>query len=205
MDTMLMARGDVPITDDVHAVLMVGGQRWAAGSLDARDGTVLIAFLPYTSATAVVRVSAGSSLPLGSIARGLAFAPLSTASFDPVVVAETVVGGIWLGTASAQARVPVYRGWDDIKQRPFVGGDLRLARRIPNAVLSAGVSAAAGLGTFEEVAAVAGSSVQLSRVTGLDFGLRVPLVVTDEGGQRPYAAALTIGVSTVLGNPSHTH
>ena len=203
---------EVPVSHRVAGVVWAGAQRHPDGQLDARDATVAVMWLPVLRDDVVVRVQPGLSIPTGGLGSQLYFTPLSTASVDPWVSADLVVGAAWLGSASVVARVPVYDGWDRIRQGPFLRADLRGARRLGVAVPFVGASvvrqapsAPAGAAPdFAEVAGTLGSVVNLSERWSMTGQLRVPAWVS-AGGVRQVSGG--VSVRAVIGSPpeGHTH
>ncbi len=201
---------EVPFSHRVAAVAWAGVQRHADDSFDPRDGTVAALWFPVLRDDLVVRLQPGLSIPTGGIGSSLYFTPRSSASVDPWIAGDVIVGAAWLGSASVVARVPVYDGWDRIRQGPFLRADVRAARRLGVAVPFVGASVvrqapSAPVGAapdFAEVAATAGSVVNLTDRWSLTAQLRVPAWVSD-GAVRQVSGGLS--ARWVVGKPPEGH
>lgn len=201
---------EVPFSHRLGAVGWLGAQRQTDGSLDPRDAVVGLNWVAVSNDTLVVRLQPGLNLPTGGIGSGLYFTPLSTASVDPYLVGDVVVGGTWLGALSVVARAPLYDGWDRLRQGPFVRADLRGARRWGLAVPWVGLSAVRlfpsdpprAAPDLSELAVTAGSVFNVAPRWSLTGQLRAPLAVS-EGAVRQVAGGLS--VRWVVGKPSEDH
>lgn len=119
---------------------MLGVQRRTDGTLEARDALVTWRGTLFNSDTFVWRLEPGVTLPTGGLGSQLRFTPLSSASVDPFLSTDVVVGGQMMGVITARARVPIYDGWDLRRQGAFLRSDLRAAYRAGDLVPAAGVS-----------------------------------------------------------------
>ncbi|MBX2797379.1 MAG: hypothetical protein KTR31_06925 [Myxococcales bacterium] len=201
---------EVPWSHRASAVAWVGVQRHSDGSFDPRDATVAAMWIPVSEPNLMVRVQPGLSIPTGGIGGGLAFTPLSTASVDPWMAADVVAGSTWLASLGGIVRVPVYQGWDRIRQGPFLRVDLRGARRVGVTVPFLGLSGVRQMPSapegaapdFGEVATTAGAVVNLAERWSLTAQLRVPLVVTEGVLRRPSGG---LAVRAVVGSAPEGH
>lgn len=201
---------EVPLSHRVGVTAIGGVQRHADGTLDPRDGSVGVTWVPISRPEAVLKVATGLNIPTGGIGSGLFITPLSTASFDPLVMADAVVGATWLGSATVVARVPLYDGWDQIRQGAFLRLDTRGARRIGDVVPWLGLSGVRQLASdprgaapdFAEIAGTGGAVANLSPRWSLTGQVRASLLVTD-GVQRQLSGGLAVRV--VAGAHEHEH
>jgi len=203
---------EVPVSHKVAAVGWVGAQRHGDGTIDPRDATIGALWLPVVTDEWTVRLQPGLSIPTGGIGSGLSFRPLSTASVDPWLSADIVAGRAWVAGLSLVGRAPLYAGWDDVRQGPFLRVDLRGARRLGKVVVFAGPSAvrqapgspALSTAKFTELAATAGGVFHIAERWSMTAQMRVPAWVTS-GGIRQVSGGL--GARWVVGSPpeDHTH
>ncbi len=141
---------------------------------------------------------------MGSLADGLGFSPLSTASFDPCMTIDVVGGAAWLGVTSGIIRVPIYPGWDGVRQGPYMRLDARLARRAGDWIPWLGLgtmgrfaSSSTAIDYYFEVAGIGGVNWQAHKRWSLSLQTRVPMWTLSSGGA--YNAALSVGVTGVFG------
>ena len=137
---MLSLSGEYALSPRVALDAGFGLQRRSDGSLDPRDATMSVTWRALNTDTLVLNVRPGLSIPTGGLGTGFAFTPLSTASVDPRLRVDAAIGSTWLFLPSFTTRVPVYKGWDDRLQGPFLRGDLRGARRFSDVVPWVGLS-----------------------------------------------------------------
>lgn len=199
---------EVPFYDRVGGVAWVGAQRHPDGGIDPRDAVVGVNWVPVARPDLVVRLQPGLNVPTGGLGTGFYFTPLSTASFDPYVMGDLVVGSTWLGSLSVVARTPLYDGWDRLRQGPFVRTDLRAARRVGPAVPWLGLSAVrlfpsdpvGAAPDLTELAATGGAVVNASKRWSITAQLRLPLAVS-AGAVRQLAGGAS--VRWVVGRSKH--
>lgn len=203
-DLQFGARVEVPWSRTAGAWIQFGGYRWADGHVDALDGLLSVRYRLVQRPDLMVSISPGVSLPFGSLADGLGFSPLSTASFDPCLGVDVVGGAAWLGVASGMIRVPVYPGWDGLRQGPFMRLDARLARRAGDWIPWLGLgttgrfaSSPSATDKYFELAAIGGVAWQAHERWSLTLQTRVPVWSAAVGGT--YNAALSMGVTGVFG------
>jgi hypothetical protein len=198
-EAMTGLRASVPFTAKWSAEAG-GGLLAGTNAVSVMDPSLGASFLVAQSASALVRVGAAATLPLGTVTGGgLGLAPRSSQSVDPRLSLSAVVGATWLGVASANVRAPLYEGGDGVRQGTFARGELDLARRIGGdwvtwgglSVLGAGESSA-GSGDFIEVAPVAGALWNVGEQISLGARLRVPVYGGDDGVAYPVAGGLTL-------------
>lgn len=200
VEGMAGLRGELSVGNGLGVVVAGGAQRWSDGDIDLRDGLLAMSWAALASDKLIVRVQPGVGVPLGAVGSPLAFQSLSTGSFDPWVTGSVVYGGAWLGLASVEARVPLYAGFDGVRQGWFGRSDLALARRFSKVVATVGGSAVTRTegedpaGAFGELAVTAGAV--WAPVDRWSFSLngRVPFV-----GVTHYTFAVGLGVTAVVG------
>jgi len=210
VEAQALLGAEVPLTRRVGVTGWGGLQRHADGSFDPRDAVVAAAWTPVSTPEAVLRIHPGLNIPTGGIGQGLNFTPLSTASFDPFLMVDGVLGRTWLGSTTLIARLPLYKGWDLVRQGPFFRADLRGARRIGDVVPWLGLSGVRQLASdprgaspdFAEIAATAGAVANLSPRWSLTGQARVSLAVT-EGTVRQVSGGLA--ARFVVGKAAHDH
>ena len=129
LESQLFLGTEVPVSDKVAAFAFSGIHRQADGDLDLRDANIGLSWLPLWTPTAMVRVRPGLSVPIGALSNSFLFTPLSTSSLDPWIAADWMVGSTWVVGGSVVTRVPLYEGWDLIRQGPFLRIDARVSRR----------------------------------------------------------------------------
>ena len=206
VEGMAGLRGEVSVGHALGLVAAGGAQRWSNGDLDVRDGLVGLSWAAVTTDKAILRVQPGVGIPVGSVGSSLAFQSLSTGSFDPWVTASAVYGGAWLGLASVEARVPLYAGFDGVRQGWFGRSDLGLARRFSKVVATVGGSAVTRApgedpsGAFTELAATAGAVWAPVERWSFSLNARVPFV-----GVSHYQFAAGLGVTAVVGKRGDEH
>ncbi len=201
----------VPLSDQLHLTGRGGVFRNSNGTLTARDGQLGAAWFAVSGAAFTVKVRPGISLPLGGVAAGLEFTMLSSGSVDPVLGVDLLVGGAWMVATSIEGRVTLYPGFDEIRQGPYGRLDVKVARRLGEAVLFAGISGVGqrrydnGVGAFAEISPVAGAVLAVSERWSLTAQARVP--VWTDTTPHPYFAAGGVGVTRVVGKvaENHTH
>ena len=177
--------GEYSVSEAISLGAGIGLQRRFDGSLDLRDGSFDVTWRAVRTATAVVNVRPGITIPTGGLGDGFAFTPLSTASIDPRLSVDAALGAAWLVLPSATTRLPFYRGWDGRLQGPFVRADLRGARRLGDITPWVGVSAAHQAEgshprftpSFSELATTAGAFWAIDNKWGLAAQTRIPLWV----------------------------
>lgn len=200
---MLGFRVMAPWSRTTGLALNLGLQLPANGKVGPRDGELSVVHHLVSTPSLSLQIRPGINLPLGGVGRALSFTPLSTGSFDPTLGVDLVVGGQWMFVASVGGRVPVYAGFDDVRQGAFGQVSLRAAVRAGPAVPWLGVSGAGNLrddfggGAFREIAATGGVQVAVHQRWGLSAHARVPLVGGPDG--RAYAAAVGLRVNVVVG------
>jgi hypothetical protein len=210
IESSALLGAEVPLSHRVGILGFGGMQRHADGTLDPRDASLGVSWTPFSRPEYVLRLVAGLNIPTGGIGSGLFITPLSTASFDPVLMADTVWGRTWLASGTLVARVPVYDGWDQIRQGTFLRVDVRGARRIGDVVPWLGVSGVRQFASdprgaapdLEEIAGTAGAVANLSPRWSLTGQMRGSLLVS-EGTERQLSGGLTLRV--VVGNHAHEH
>lgn len=210
LEAQAIAGIEVPVSHRVAGVVWAGAQRHPGGEIDPRDATVAAMWLPVLRDDLVVRVQPGVSIPTGGLGSQLYFTPLSTASVDPWLSADMVVGAAWLAGVSTVVRVPVYDGWDRIRQGPFLRADVRGSRRLGDVVPFVGASLvrqapSSPVGAapdFAEVAGTLGTVANLSERWSLTGQLRVPAWVSD-GAVRQLSGG--VSVRAVIGSPPEGH
>ncbi len=166
-----------------------GGLHSVGEGVQLRDAIVEASWIPVVTDLVTVRLTAGASVPIGSVAAGSYFTPLSTGSVDPVLSAQVTGGGTWVAAVGGWARVPLYDGLDRRRQGPFLRGDLRGGRRIGASVAWVGLSPAFQLPStpagaapdFGEVAATAGVLVAPWDRWSVGVNARTPLWTSDPG------------------------
>jgi len=199
----LSIRASTPLTKKVQVRLLTGLFADSAEGFSARDTQLEFPHLVINKPTLQLRLQPGVSLPLGSVSSGLEYTLLTTGSVDPTVGADLAVGGTWLFLAGASGRAPLYAGFDKIRQGLYGRADMRVARRVAGGAVFLGASLAGqrarGLTApgFVELAPIAGLAVPLDDQWGAELGARVP--VWTGAADRPYYAALRVGLTRVLG------
>ncbi len=200
---------EVPVSHTVAAVAWGGVLRRPEGTVEARDATLAALWLPVSRDDLTIRLQPGLSIPTGGLGGGLGFNPLSTASIDPWFAGDLLVGTSWMGGLSVVTRVPLYEGWDGVRQGPFVRGDVRLARRFAKTVAFVGVSGVrqapgtpARGADFAEAAVTAGAVVAWGQRWSLTPQLRVPLWASTETARQVSGG---LGVRAVVGSPPADH
>jgi hypothetical protein len=210
IETQAMAGLEVPFTHDLGVLAFGGVHRHADGSLDPRDAVAALSWVPVSRDTLVVRLLPGVNIPTGGVGSGIYATPLSTASFDPWLTGDVVVGGTWLAALTAVARVPLYAGWDQIRQGTFLRTDLRGAHRFGDVVPWLGVSGvrqfpsdpAGAVPDASELAGTAGGVANLSARWSITAQMRVSLLTTED---LPRQTSGGLTVRAVVGSPSHKH
>ncbi|TNE87147.1 MAG: hypothetical protein EP330_19455 [Deltaproteobacteria bacterium] len=186
IETQLFLGGEVTVRPRVAPFAYGGVHRHASGEVDLRDSNVGLVWTPVWTPNAMLRFRPGLSLPTGGLTSSFLFTPLSTASIDPWLAADWMVGGTWIVGGSLVTRVPLYDGWDLRRQGAFTRADGRLSRRLGLAVPWLGLSVvhqaksrpAGASPDFAELAASAGSVFALHERWSVTAQLRLPLVVT---------------------------
>jgi len=141
IESQFMAGGDLALNTFSTLNLMVGVQYHHGGRIDPRDALLTWRGSVIRTDTLTWRLEPGVTIPTGGLGSELRFTPLSSASVDPYLSTDLIVGGQLLGVFTARARVPVYDGWDLRRQGAFLRGDARGAYRIGDVIPGAGVSA----------------------------------------------------------------
>ena len=163
--------------------------RWHDGDLAMRDGLLQGTWQVVDTPTRMVRVHPGLTLPLGAVSSGVAFSPTTTGSFDPWLSADALVGGTWLGGASATVRAPFAAGSDGRRQGLRLRVDVRGARRTSRGVGWVGLSnLVQGPGevfasTSYGLEAIAGWVFEPTETWSVTALLRVPLLDRTTFGQ----------------------
>jgi hypothetical protein len=205
-----MAGLELAFGHELGILAFAGVHRHADGSFDPRDAVAALTWTPVSRDTLLVRFLPGVNIPTGGVGNGIYTTPLSTASFDPFLTGDVVVGGTWLAGLTGVARVPLYAGWDQIRQGAFLRADLRGARRFGDVVPWLGLSGVRQLPSdpegavpsATELAATAGGVANLSARWSLTAQLRVSLFVTDD---LPRQTSGGLTVRAVVGHPSDAH
>jgi hypothetical protein len=190
-------------------LLARGGLHHDSDGLRVRDAAVEALWLPIVDDTLTLRLTAGLNLPVGSVAAGAYFTPLSTGSVDPVLSAELVGGATWVGTLAGRARVPLYDGLDRRRQGPYLRADARGGRRIGASVAWVGASSAwqtpsvpvGASPDFAEVAATGGLVVAPWERWSVGANVRVPVWTSAPA----YRVATGLVLRAVLGSPPDDH
>lgn len=186
VESQLFLGTEVPVRKQLAAFAYSGLHRHSDGDLDLRDANVGLSWLPVWTPTAMVRIRPGLSVPIGGLSSSFLFTPLSTSSLDPWLGADWLVGGTWVVGGSAIARVPLYEGWDRIKQGPFLRLDGRVSRRSGSFVPWLGLSAVQQAASqprgaspdFAELAVTAGSVIAIRERWSTTVQARIPLMVS---------------------------
>jgi hypothetical protein len=181
----------------IAAFAFSGIHRQADGDLAFRDANIGLSWLPLWTPTAMIRVRPGLSVPIGALSNSFLFTPLSTSSLDPWIAADWMVGSTWVVGGSVVTRVPLYEGWDLIRQGPFLRIDARLSRRAGKVVPWLGLSAvqqvaSSPLGAspdFAELAVTAGSVIAIRERWSTTLQARLPMVLSF-GASRVYSGGL---------------
>lgn len=199
-------RGEVTLAEAWGTALTTSLQIRSDGRLAVRDLILTGIWRPVVTEKIFVAIRPGFTIPLGGLAEGLAFTPFSTSSFDPRLSVDAVYGGRFLVVTNAQVRVPLYEGWDGVRQGAFFRSDLRGAYRYNRGVAWLGGSyvgslkSSVGSQAFGEVAVTAGTLINLEQRVALTVQTRVPVWTSND---RPYDVAFTLGLTVVLGKKEH--
>jgi len=201
---------EVPWSHTAGLVAFSGVARHSDGSVDLRDTTVGVDYVPVSEPTLTWRLQPGLSIPTGGIGQGFAFTALSTQSFDPRLQTDLVMGGNWLVALKGLAHVPLYDGGDRRRQGALFRGDLRLLKRVGDFVPWIGASAVRRLPSapvgaapdMTDLAASVGSVFTPHERWAVVGQVRAPLWVA-EGTMSP--VALILGVRRVNGSPPEGH
>lgn len=208
VESQALLGAEVPLARRFGVTGWGGLQRHADGTIDPRDAVLTATWTPISTPEAVLRVQPGLNIPTGGIGAGLNFTPLSTASFDPFVMVDGVLGSTWLASTTLVGRFPLYEGWDLIRQGPFFRADLRGARRLGDVVPWLGLSGVRQLASdprgaapdFAEIAGTVGAVVNISPRWSLTGQARASIAVT-EGTERQVSGGLAARV--VVGKVAH--
>jgi hypothetical protein len=190
------------VLSKAFAVGVQGGVFLKSDGFTVRDLNLTGVWRVLQTPSAQITLRPGLNLPTGGLGGGLSFTPTSTSSVDPTLGAEAVVGGRYVLAASAHVRVPLYKGYDTVRQGVYIQTDLRGAVPLFNSVVWAGMSyvkttsADNNLGRFHEVAATAGGVWTFHERASLNLALRVPL---EQGPINGYRVAGMTGVTWVVG------
>lgn len=215
---MVATRAEAPITRRVGAALTLPTQV-SGGSFGLRDGLFSVPVRWVDRPEFNLRSHVGLNLPFGSAVKTAPFRMISTGSVDPWVSFDALYGRAWLGLVSAQLRVPVVEGTDELRQGAYVRFDGRLARRLGWGTVWVGASfvdvtesttkepcgpsemcwTPAGYGAFREIATVAGGTAPLSSRFSVTAHVRVPTWVRTEGHSYTFSGGVSGNV--VLGRP----
>ncbi len=183
------------------------GRYHGSGGPQLRDARVGVGWRAVDQAQVSLELRPGVSLPLGS-ASADGWVPRSTASVDPVLSASFYAGDQWLMAVDTDAQVPVVAGSDGLRQGPYTSVVLRGARRLPNAVASAGVNDTRrgpgddGVG-YHEVAAVAGLS--WTPLEGLGVAPRVRAPFWSDQAKLAYRLAVGLELTWVSPRKEDDH
>ena len=207
VESQVFLGADVPLTQTVDVSTLVGLQRHFDGRIDARDALLLARWTVVSTPTAWLRISPGVSIPTGGLGSRLLFTPMSSASVDPWIGVDSTVGSNWILGTSALARVPVYDGWDRIRQGPFVRADLRGARRLGDHVVWVGVGyvnqaqadRTDAAPSFAAVSGFTGAVFALGERTSLIPQVRIP-AWSDEDSAPFFSGG--VSMRWVLGTPA---
>ena len=185
-------RGELALQERLQLTLGFGGLRSSAGELRLRDTRLGARALAVRRDYLMIAVEPGVTFPTGSIGANAGPLPTTTGSVDPDLLVDAVVGSQVLGMWGAQARVPIVKGRDDLRQGAYLRSDLRLGVRLGHIVPWLGASglvqmpSTRGNDGLRELAAVGGAWWTVSDVVGLGLQARVP-VVTDASQTYPVA------------------
>lgn len=198
-------RTEAPVSRRVAPSLVASVQRRPDGRIVFRDMVATAGLRVVDEATLTVIVRPGLRIPTGGVAEGLSFTPRSTASLDPWLSSDVVVGADWLFVGSVQGQVPLYRGWDNRRQGAYGRADVQIARRVGGkGIVRTGVSAVGrleddlGQGAFHELAWTAGATVEAHQRVSLGASTRVPVWM---GPNRPYVFGVGLNATFIVGKP----
>ena len=198
-------RAEAPVSRTVAPSLVASIQRRPGGRYVFRDMVATAGVRVVDEGTLTVIVRPGVRIPTGGVAEGLSFTPRSTASLDPWLASDVVVGADWLFVGSVQGQVPLYRGWDNRRQGAYGRADLQIARRVGGkGIVRTGLSGAGrleddlGQDDFFEVAWTAGATLLAHQRVSLGANTRVPVWM---GPNRPYVFGVGVNATFVVGKP----
>jgi hypothetical protein len=212
LETHGYAGVEVPWSHRAGAAAYSGVARHSDGSIDMRDSSVGVDWVPVSESTFTWRIQPGLSIPTGGLGTGFSFTSLSTSSFDPRLRTDVVAGGTWLVSLKLLAHVPVYQGWDLRRQGALFRADLKGLRRIGDFVPWLGLSSVRRLPSdpvgaapdLTDLAASIGTVYTPHARWAIVAQCRYPVWVAD-GTTSPLA--VIVGVRHVVGSPpeGHTH
>ena len=187
LETQFFLGGEVTVAERVAPFAYGGIHIHADGEVDIRDANVGVSWTPYWSPEFVLRVRPGLSVPTGGLTNSFLFTPLSTSSLDPWLAVDALAGKEWLFGSALVARTPLYEGWDQVRQGPFLRGDVRMSRRFSFGVPWLGLSGVrqapstpvGASPSFAELAMLAGSVFHPHERWSVTVQLRVPVAVTE--------------------------
>ncbi|MFK7926781.1 MAG: hypothetical protein AB8H79_01220 [Myxococcota bacterium] len=188
----------------VAPTLLAALHRRGDGRVVFRDVIASAGWRVMQDDTFTVTVRPGLRLPTGGLAEGLAFTPLSTASVDPWMSADVVMGSTWMLITGVQGQAPLYKGWDDQRQGAYGRADVRGGKRIGTGVVWVGGSLVGrmkddrGAGSFTEASATGGALWAVHKRWSINGQLRVPVWTSPH---RPYDVAVGVGATWVVGKP----
>lgn len=205
LGAQLALRVEAPVSKVVAPAIVGSIQRRPDGKIVFRDVVASTGIRVVDNGKQTLILRPGLRLPTGGIAEGLVFSPLSTASVDPWLAVDLVVGADWLFVSTLQGQAPLYAGWDERRQGAYGRLDFQVARRVGGAgIVRAGVSSIGrvkddrGQGQFYEIAAVAGTTWEAHQRVSIGGSLRVPVLM---GPTRSYDVGVGLNVNWVVGKP----